>query len=125
MRLSPEALQTLTFQQWPGNVRELTNVIEQAAIMTEGAEITPADLPFGSVPKLYNTIMVVIPEDRRDLKETVKEVNALTEQELIRRTLEETGRNRTRAAERLGVSRRTLINKIQAYGFAPSASPKK
>ncbi|MBW2622168.1 MAG: sigma-54-dependent Fis family transcriptional regulator [Deltaproteobacteria bacterium] len=125
MRLSPEALQALTLHQWPGNVRELTNVIEQAAIMSEGSEITTADLPFGSVAKLYDTIMVVIPEDRRDLKETLKEVNALTEQELIRRTLEETGQNRTRAAERLGVSRRTLINKIQAYGFAPSAALKK
>jgi DNA-binding NtrC family response regulator len=125
IKLSLETLQALTLHPWPGNVRELTNVIEQAAIMSEGPEITPADLPFGSVTKLHDGVMVIIPDDRRDLKDTLKEVNALTEQTLIRRTLEETGENRTRAAVRLGISRRTLINKIQTHGFAPSASPKK
>lgn len=125
IKLSLETLQALTLHPWPGNVRELTNVIEQAAIMSEGPEITPADLPFGSVTKLPDGVMVIIPDDRRDLKDTLKEVNALTEQTLIRRTLEETGENRTRAAVRLGISRRTLINKIQTHGFAPSASPKK
>jgi len=121
-KLSAEAIEALTHYHWPGNVRELINVIEQAAIMSEGPIITLADLPLGPAPASESGIVVAIPEDRRDLKTTLKKVTALTERILIQRILEQTGQNRTRAAKRLGISRRALISKLQLYDLA-SASP--
>ena len=119
-KISPEALRALARHDWPGNVRELSNVIEQAAIMAEGPLITPSDLPFGPQAPPSGGLAVVIPEDGRlDLKEALKQVGALTERTLIARALAETSGNRTRAAGRLGISRRSLISKIQSLGLGP------
>ncbi len=117
-KISQEAVRALVQHPWPGNVRQLGNVIEQAAVMSEGASITLADLPFGlprEVPP--DGLSVVIPDDRLDLKSALKEVVEQTERTIIQRTLDRTGQNRTRAAEILGISRRALITKIQAYGL--------
>lgn len=116
-KLSAEAVQVLTQHPWPGNVRQLANVIEQAAVMSEGPAITPADLPFSPPPAPAGGLIVAVPKDRLDLKATLKEVIEQTEQTMIRRALDRTGQNRTHAAQALGISRRTLINKIQAYGL--------
>ncbi|MBW2051264.1 MAG: sigma-54-dependent Fis family transcriptional regulator [Deltaproteobacteria bacterium] len=116
-QFSSDCMRALTNYHWPGNVRELINIIEQAAILSEGSIITTSDLPFGSTPIPENDIFVAIPEDRLDLKTTLKKVTALTEKILIKRILEQTGQNRTRAAKRLGISRRALITKLQNYNL--------
>jgi len=116
-KLSAEAVRVLMQYHWPGNVRELINVIEQAAIMAEGPVITTDDLPFRSASFSPSGISVTVPEDHLDLKAALKEVTAQTERLIIRRILKMTGQNRTQAAKQLGISRRSLINKIQAHGL--------
>ncbi|MEW5725731.1 MAG: sigma-54 dependent transcriptional regulator [Thermodesulfobacteriota bacterium] len=114
-KLSPEAVRALTDQTWTGNVRALRNVIEQAAVMSEGPVITPADLPFGPPPAAETGLTVKVPEDQTDLKTALKQVTEKTERIIIRKVLEQTKQNRTHAAARLGISRRALINKIKEY----------
>ena len=117
-KLSPEAVRALNRQHWAGNVRALLNVIEQAAVMSEQATITTNDLPFGPAPVPNGSgILVSIPEDRLDLKSALKEVIEQAERIIIQKALKAHDQNRTRAAETLGISRRALINKIQAYGL--------
>ena len=116
-KLSSEAVQALTRHSWPGNVRELQNVIEQAVIMSERQTIGPADLPIGPGPPPRDGLNVSIPEDQQDLKTAVQKVVQQTERTIIERTLKQTNRNRTRAAQALGISRRALITKIKAYGL--------
>ena len=117
-KLAPESVRALSAQVWSGNVRALRNVIEQAAVMSEGSTITSADLPFGpSSAGEDGGLKVSIPEERLDLKTTLKEVTEAAEKTLIRRALDQTEGNRTHAARLLGISRRALINKIQALGL--------
>jgi two-component system, NtrC family, response regulator HydG len=109
--LSGKALDLLTRYDWPGNIRELENSIERAVILARGEVIAPADLPPGI----------------QALSSGVKESAGLSlpsgvslqevEKTLILKTLEDTGGNRTRAAEILGINRRTLQNKLKEYGI--------
>ncbi len=94
---------------WPGNVRELENVVERAVIMSRGDILTPDEFP--------DTLKAVNQEVKNggvDIAPgmSLKEV----EKQMILKTLEETGGNRTRAAEILGISRRTIQLKLKEYG---------
>jgi transcriptional regulator with PAS, ATPase and Fis domain len=106
-RLSPEVEALLCGHGWPGNVRELANIMERARILARGGQVRPEHLPPGLLPALA-------PPPRLPARSgsTVHEM----ERELIMRTLAETGGNRTRAAERLGLSRRALLYKLKRYG---------
>ncbi len=102
---SAEALDRLLSAPWPGNVREMRNVIERAMILARGAgqigvEHLPADLRKGG-------------GERRHQPQALAEVERLH----IEKTLKFHGGNRTRAAQELGISRATLINKIKVYGL--------
>ena len=114
-KFSPEAVRALTQQTWSGNVRALRNVIEQAAILSEGTTITSNDLPFSPAQPTAGGIIISIPEDRLDLKAALREVTEQTERIIIEKTLRGHHQNRTKTAEALGISRRALINKIQTY----------
>lgn len=116
-KFSLTAKAALEHYDWPGNIRELINVTEQAAIMSENAIIGTDDLPFGPAPDVNGGISVSIPRDIFELKSAVKQVVSLTERTIIRRTLAKNDQNRTRTAKSLGVSRRSLISKIQDYGL--------
>ncbi|MEW6263767.1 MAG: sigma-54 dependent transcriptional regulator [Thermodesulfobacteriota bacterium] len=118
-KLSPEAVRVLAAQPWPGNVRALRNAIEQSAVMSDGSLISVSDLPVGPAPisKDRSGLSVSVPEDWTDLKSALKSVIEQTEKIIIQRTLEKSDRNRTRAAQILGLSRRALITKVQAYGL--------
>ncbi len=107
---TPRAMDLLMRHGWPGNVRELENVVERAVIMARGDMISQAELP----------------DTLRDLEAKKEQVGIdLTpgrslkemEREMILRTLEEAGGNRTRSAEILGISRRTLQLKLKEYGI--------
>ncbi len=91
---------------WPGNVRELQNAIERAVVLAGGSELTPEDFQF-------NTAALLKPEAPQGLAAgtTVSEM----ERELIFTTLEHCSQNRTRASELLGISVRTLRNKLKEY----------
>jgi DNA-binding NtrC family response regulator len=99
---------------WPGNVRELRNLLERAVIVCESAMIEPKHMPpgFGHAPirSSVNDGNAV----RVGVGTTVEEAERL----LILKTLESTHNNKTRAADILGISLKTLHNKLKEYGGA-------
>ncbi len=101
-----EALEGLKGFRWPGNVRQLRNVIERALIVTKGPLIGAADLP----PDLKRA---GTGSDVLEIKlgASLDEV----ERNLIKRTVEFAGGNKSRAAEILGVSLKTLYNRLERY----------
>ncbi|MFQ5852121.1 MAG: helix-turn-helix domain-containing protein, partial [Candidatus Binatia bacterium] len=98
--VSAAAMAALTHYSWPGNIRELENVIERAIIMVENeGEILPEDLPGDLL------------EERCEHRELMEEMQN-AERKLILRTLRECNWNRSLAAKRLGIGRRTLYDKL-------------
>jgi DNA-binding NtrC family response regulator len=102
--LDVAAMRILEQYNWPGNVRELRNVIERAVILSSGEFIEPKHLP----PLVTDSPDVVKPTLSLTPGTTVEEA----EQRLILMTLEHTRDNKTRAAEILGISLKTLHNKL-------------
>ncbi len=114
--VSGEAMENLKGYSWPGNVRELESVLYEAMVLSNGLWIDEEDLPARIIDReAYE------PEESADLGKTLQEaVQALTEsveKKMIRRALKETGGNRTEAAKKLGVSRKTLFNKMTQYAL--------
>ena len=109
--IGAEVLDIFMSHTWPGNIRELRNVLERAAIMSEKDLISRSSLPgeFGKVGSKS-------PSDLSSLKFPVGTTVDAMERELILQTLHATGNNKTRAAELLGVSLKTLHNKLKEYG---------
>jgi DNA-binding NtrC family response regulator len=117
MPITPEARDKLKKYHWPGNVRELQNTIERAIIIAENNEITKTD--------------IILPEKNLQLSEdfdfygSLKQVSSraakLVERIKIRQVLEETGFNKTRAAEMLQISYKTLLDKIKEYDITPDS----
>ncbi len=105
MHLADDALQSLVAHDWPGNVRQLQNVIERAVIMSPGPELDSAQLALNDEMNRSDSDAHL----SEDL--TIREM----EQELILRKLSRTGGNRTQAATELGISVRTLRNKLHLY----------
>jgi two-component system response regulator HydG len=107
---TPRAMDLFMRHGWPGNVRELENVVERAVIMTRTDVISAAELPdvFTDLEGGETGAEIDLTPGR-----SLKEV----EREMIIRTLDETGGNRTRTAEILGISRRTLQLKLKEYGI--------
>ncbi len=107
--LTAEAMDLLLKYPWPGNVRELRTAIEHAVVLSRGDRITPRDLPpwVRNAPALAQEPQPVLARDDLTLRDA--------EKELIRRALKETGGNRTLAAKKLGMSRRTLHRKLHEY----------
>ena len=99
---------------WPGNVRELRNTLERAVIVCEGAVIETKHLPPGFGQITLRTTAEDPDAVRLGVGTTVEEA----EKRLILKTLEATNNNKTRAAEILGISLKTLHNKLKEYGSA-------
>ena len=104
--LSPEAMEKLKLWKWPGNVRELKNVIERSVLLSPSLDLSAEDICIQNYVELGET-------ESAGLKPgmTVGEM----ERVLIMKTLEHTGHNRTQAAKLLGISVRTLRNKLHEY----------
>ena len=102
--VSPEAMKLLEAYPWPGNVRELRNAVEKMCVLSPTGEIGEEDVP---------------EEMKRGGARTLSTAGTLeeTEKEKILAVLEECGGNRTKAAERLGISRRTIYRKLEEYGL--------
>jgi two-component system response regulator AtoC len=109
-QIAPAAMKLLVEYGWPGNVRELENVIERSLVLTGEATITPEELP----EHIRSATGELVPADS-DL--SIKRRTAELEQSLIRRALERTKGNRTRAARLLELSHRALLYKIREYGL--------
>ena len=115
-RVTPEALRILTEYDWPGNVRELENTVERAIALAEGPEIDVDSLPERLRVAGFPTPAVQAAADDGDL--SIKRASRRSEETLIRRALERTKGNRTKAAELLEISHRALLYKIREYGIA-------
>ena len=102
--IDPAAMRILEQYNWPGNVREVRNVIERAVILSSGEFVEPKHLP----PLVTDSPDVVKPTMELEPGTTVEEA----ERRLILMTLEHTRDNKTRAAEILGISLKTLHNKL-------------
>jgi DNA-binding NtrC family response regulator len=101
-----DALELLMHYSWPGNVRELRTAIEHAVVLCRGEKISARDLP----PSVRgNRAVGTKPSQRNDL--TIKEA----EKQLIERALTDTKGNRTLAAKKIGMSRRTFHRKLHTY----------
>ena len=104
-RISDEAMELLVHQDWPGNVRELENTIERGVLIGSGETLLPEDLILDIGPK--------------DMSATVSPAAGMTvremEKQLITNTLQSVNDNRTHAAKMLGISIRTLRNKLNEY----------
>ncbi len=103
--IQEDAIELLVSHVWPGNVRELANVLEHAIILSDDGPITAADLP----PHFMDHRLVGDATSNPG-PETLRE----TEQRAIQDALERTGGNKSRAAEQLGISLKTLYNKLAA-----------
>ena len=109
VKMSSTAMKVLTRYDWPGNIRELENTIERAVLIHSGDRIHPQDLILDQEPvELDQGSDGTVPITAGT---TVKEM----EKQLIFKTLESVNDNRTHAAEMLGISIRTLRNKLHEY----------
>ena len=106
-----EVMDIFMSHTWPGNIRELRNILERSAIMCEKDLITRACLP-GE----FGKSSAKSPSDLGAIKFPIGTTVDAMEQELILQTLAATGNNKTRAAELLGISLKTLHNKLKEYG---------
>jgi two-component system NtrC family response regulator len=117
-RLSADAAARLLAHPWPGNVRELLNAMKRAATLVRRPVITAADLGFLEVGKGVGE-----PDAEADwLAGTLPEAVERIELAMIRRAMDAAGGNRTQAAERLGIRRQLLYQKLARYGLDPSAN---
>jgi transcriptional regulator with PAS, ATPase and Fis domain len=117
VEISPTVLETLEAHNWPGNVRELRNVIERAVILAGEGVIERKHLPAFLQGAASPAAAAVVDEGdavRFAVGTTVEEA----EKGLILRTLEHTNNNKTRAAEILDISLKTLHNKLKEYSGA-------
>jgi DNA-binding NtrC family response regulator len=108
---SEPVLEKLCAHDWPGNVRELRNVVMRASVLAQGTEIALADLPEEFMRGSFST--------------GVKNLAALSdlERNAILAALGETGGHQQRAADKLGISKRTLQRKIRSYEVAAERLP--
>ena len=110
LRLSEDALHRLATHPFPGNVRELQNVLERAVVLTQSGSITSQDLVFDGQPVTRLPVpQSVTPNGFKG--QTLAEI----EREVILNTLQRLSGNRTRTSEVLGISIRTLRNRLREY----------
>ncbi len=142
LRIEPEAVRMLMRHEWPGNVRQLENVLERAAVLSDGIRIRPSDLPaplgIGAAP-----LAMALPSgngasssedalaqlieaafERSELEGRIwDEVIGRVERDLIEKALNRRDGIRLQAAELLGIHRNTLRKKVKELGMGPAGSP--
>jgi two-component system, NtrC family, response regulator HupR/HoxA len=111
--LSEEAMALLCDYAWPGNIRELQNEIERLVLLSGGDEVIPKVLVSRHIQDSGEARHPVAGKIGGDLKAAVEEV----EKNMIRQALHRLGGNKSEAARELGISRSSLIAKVQAYGL--------
>jgi len=117
LRLSPEAVGYLERYVWPGNVRELRNVIERAAVLASGDLILPADLP-SNVTRVARAARGTGTEAPASSDGSEPDPGKAAERQRIVAALEQCAGNQTRAAKLLGISLRTLVNRLAEHKLA-------
>ncbi|MEO8704131.1 MAG: sigma 54-interacting transcriptional regulator [Kofleriaceae bacterium] len=122
--LTAEASLALRRYAWPGNVRELRNAIERALVLCDGGLIGIADLP-ESIREARSDLEITTSsftlDGTRDLRDHISEL----ERQAISTALDACGGNQTDAAKQLGISRRTLIYRMEKHGLKPQPNSRK
>ena len=113
--ISPEAMSILEAYPWPGNVRELRNAIEKMVVLAEGERLAPSDVPeeMRAAASLHGTPAARAMPPGGTLSDT--------EKNRVLAALAANGGNRSRAADALGISRRTIQRKLKEYAIEDSA----
>jgi two-component system, NtrC family, response regulator AtoC len=113
--LPEQLLDRFLAYRWPGNIRELENIVERIVVLTSGSEVSLGDLPalLQAEPTPLDAISLDLPPNGISLGDV--------ERELLCRALQECNWNQSRAARYLGLSRRTLIYRMQKYNLAGRA----
>jgi two-component system response regulator HydG len=111
---TPQAMDHLIRYDWPGNVRELMNAVERAVVLSRADWLSEKDFP----------IIIGSEQNNSTAEATMQTINAdgataleEVEKATILRTMETTGGNKSEAARRLGITRKTLHKKLKAYGY--------
>lgn len=112
--ISQQAIGCLEKFNWPGNIRDLENAIQSSAILSQGTSIREEHLPLRI--RGYGALDSVT-EVKGSLDEKVKKINSQVEKELILDALRSCNYNRTKTAEYLKISRKTLFNKMRQYNI--------
>jgi len=115
-QVSEDALSRLSVYAWPGNVRELENAVERAVVMGQGGVIMSEDLPVSLQGLNAGAAVPVLGIKGGSLKEMMEGVEA----DILQNALDDTGWNRVKTAEKLKMSRKALIYKIEKYGLKQS-----
>ncbi|MDR0722603.1 MAG: sigma-54 dependent transcriptional regulator [Treponema sp.] len=132
--LGPEVVEKLCSYSYPGNIRELENILERALIYGDGRNIRPEDWgfpdpkavekreapPFGEPPENPCLSSTQVPQSPGVITQESTALGSLEEieREAIREALARCQGNRTKAAKELGISRKTILNKIRTYGLS-------
>lgn len=110
MGISKQALEKMISYDWKGNIRELQNIIERCVILSSGNEINEEILPFDITNTKHNiTSDYILPEEGISLEEV--------EKNLIIQALERSEFNQTKAAKLLGITRHTLLYRLEKYNI--------
>lgn len=120
--INSDAMKALENYSWPGNVRQLRNVIERMVVLADGDRLTMADIPdeITNVEATTPIVATIAPiPTASNAAPTEKNANSLADAEknAILNALEKSGYNKTKAAERLGISRRTLHRKLKEWSI--------
>ncbi|MFC1534963.1 sigma 54-interacting transcriptional regulator, partial [Thermodesulfobacteriota bacterium] len=110
---TPQAMDRLLKYEWPGNVRELMNTIERGVVLTRTDYLKEEDLPLIYGNRSFE--MEITSEESIPMDMPLEEVEKTT----ILNTLEATDGNKSEAARRLGITRKTLHKKLKKYGVMP------
>lgn len=107
-------LEKMKQYDWPGNIRELRNLVNQSVLLSDSRDLDPLSTDFGLMP--VSRKKKPVPEGA-NLQEMVNNMVEDFEKEIITRTLEKNKFNKTAAAEELGITRKTLFNKMGKYNL--------
>lgn len=115
---TPEAVKVLTSYDWPGNIRELRNCVERMVVFARGSSLTLNDVPAEIRQAVGEQLQAKArrQQDELSLSDNPLDIKA-NEKNVIIQALAQCGGNRSKAAERLGISRRTLHRKLHEYNI--------
>lgn len=114
--ITDKALEYILHYSWPGNIRELENVIYEAMVLSDSSSVEEKNLSL----RLKGTEAEkegVLFESDRPLNEEIQSITEKVEKKLIKKALREAGGNKTKAAQKLGISRKTLFNKMTQHNI--------
>lgn len=119
LTIHPEVVQKLSSHFWPGNIRELLNTVERIHILKRIGTIEAADLEYTFSNQQLAHDKTSLHNEQKAISNNLSQVLEEVEEQMIKKALTETNDNQTKAAEKLGIARHTLIYKMKKMGIKP------